>query len=189
MRALELKGKKFGRLLVISRTENNKYGQAKWECMCDCGNTTRVISSQLNTGHTKSCGCLEKETLASLIQKRIKHGMTRGRYKGARTPTEYTMLIAARTRAKRTGLPCTLELSDIVIPEFCPVFPTIKLNRDNSVQSFDSPSLDRLIPELGYVKGNVTVMSAKANTIKQNATPEEIMAVAVWFKKELEHAR
>ncbi len=38
----------------------------------------------------------------------------------------------------------------------------------------DSPSLDKIIPKLGYVKGNVWVVSNKANRIKSNATIEEL---------------
>jgi hypothetical protein len=44
-----------------------------------------------------------------------------------------------------------------------------------------SPSLDRRVPELGYVKGNVEVISMKANAIKSYAAPEEIMLVARYF--------
>lgn len=38
----------------------------------------------------------------------------------------------------------------------------------------DSPSIDKVIPELGYVRGNVWVISNKANRIKNNATLEEL---------------
>jgi uncharacterized protein YejL (UPF0352 family) len=48
-----------------------------------------------------------------------------------------------------------------------------------------SPQLDRLVPELGYVVGNVAVISRLANTIKSNATPQQIRAVADWFAKSL----
>ena len=48
-------GKKFGRLTVIKKMENNKY-----LCKCDCGNETVVYASNLITGHTKSCGCNKK---------------------------------------------------------------------------------------------------------------------------------
>jgi hypothetical protein len=46
----------------------------------------------------------------------------------------------------------------------------------------DSPSLDRVIPELGYVQGNVIWVSHRANSIKQNATAEEILAVGQFYK-------
>jgi hypothetical protein len=43
--------------------------------------------------------------------------------------------------------------------------------------------LDRLIPELGYVKGNIAVVSTRANTLKRDATPEELMKVARFYEK------
>ena len=51
----------------------------------------------------------------------------------------------------------------------------------------DSPSIDKIIPEKGYVKGNVAIISQLVNRVKNNAkTPEEIRQVADWYKKELE---
>jgi hypothetical protein len=58
-------GKRFGRLLVIERAENNKHGNIQFKCKCDCGNETIVQSSLLLNGSTISCGCYRKE----LIQK------------------------------------------------------------------------------------------------------------------------
>ena len=72
-----LLGQRFGRLIVIERAENNKYGQAMWICKCDCGNITKPIQGQnLRNGNTQSCGCYNKkrisETNASnLIGKRF----------------------------------------------------------------------------------------------------------------------
>lgn len=83
-----------------------------------------------------------------------------------------------RSRAKRTGVRFELEVSDIIIPEFCPVLG-IKIMTDNRKQhAQDSPSVDRIIPELGYVKGNVRIISNRANHLKSNGSPEELAAVA-----------
>ena len=46
----------------------------------------------------------------------------------------------------------------------------------------DSPSIDRLIPELGYIKGNVNVISLRANIIKNNATKDELIKIANWME-------
>lgn len=54
----DLTGQRFGRLTVISRGENAKNRQARWYCLCDCGNTSIIVGSDLRTTHTKSCGCL-----------------------------------------------------------------------------------------------------------------------------------
>lgn len=61
-RAENLIGQKFGRLTVIERhiTEDNK---VYWKCKCDCGNIVTIRPDSLKSGHTKSCGCLQKETV------------------------------------------------------------------------------------------------------------------------------
>lgn len=84
------------------------------------------------------------------------------------------MLNYARARAKKKSLPFDIELDDIVIPDICPLLD-IPLVLDNQLFADNSPSLDRLIPSLGYVKGNVKVISVRANTIKNNATIDELM--------------
>jgi len=57
---LELVGRRFGRLIVIGR-ERDASGQLLCLCVCDCGNTTRVSTDHLGSGHTQSCGCLRKD--------------------------------------------------------------------------------------------------------------------------------
>lgn len=61
----DLTGQKFGRLTVINKTKDDK-NQTKWLCQCSCGNTTTVNTKSLTTGHTKSCGCLRKDTLSEM---------------------------------------------------------------------------------------------------------------------------
>jgi hypothetical protein len=56
MKFIDLAGKRFGRLIVISLVDKTK---RQWKCHCDCGQEIIVLSS--NLGHTKSCGCLRKE--------------------------------------------------------------------------------------------------------------------------------
>ncbi len=87
------------------------------------------------------------------------------------------MLAAARGRAKKAHLPFDLLKGDITVPDFCPVFPDIRLEPQQSGGRFHncSPSLDKMIPSLGYVKGNVMVMSWRANSIKRDATLDELI--------------
>ncbi len=74
MRRRDLVGKRFGRLLVISRGESNWQGRTRWVCLCDCGKVTLVGLSQFYGNHTKSCGCLKHEKGL-----RINHGKTGSR--------------------------------------------------------------------------------------------------------------
>lgn len=66
-----LAGKRFGRLVVISRETPVGIKHTKWLCKCDCGNTTVVEASSLKSGDTRSCGCIHSEQLAT---RNRKHG-------------------------------------------------------------------------------------------------------------------
>lgn len=96
-------------------------------------------------------------------------------------PTWY-LCKKAKCRAKKHGIPFGITREDIKIPENCPILG-IPLKRNLKVVGPDSPTLDRIVPEKGYVLGNIAVISHKANAIKQNATAEEILRVAIWLKQ------
>lgn len=91
------------------------------------------------------------------------------------------MFNAAKRRAKENGLPFNIEIEDIVIPEFCPALG-IKLEVQKVILGPNSPSLDKMIPSLGYVKGNVAVISHRANRIKFDATEEELEGILAWMR-------
>ena len=57
-RASDLIGQRFGKLTVVRKTDERKFGNIIWECVCDCGNICFVPTSYLNVGDTASCGCL-----------------------------------------------------------------------------------------------------------------------------------
>jgi hypothetical protein len=90
----------------------------------------------------------------------------------------------AKQRARKRGIPFDITFSDVHIPENCPVFGTpLTHNRGGKGGPSDnSPTLDRIIPALGYVKGNVIVISNRANRIKNDATPEELEVVAHFYR-------
>lgn len=64
-KALKLEGKKFARLLVLKRVENDKKEDSCWLCLCDCGNKKIVRGYHLTSGRIKSCGCIKKEIIRS----------------------------------------------------------------------------------------------------------------------------
>lgn len=89
-----------------------------------------------------------------------------------------------KTRAKKQGVPFELTAEDLVTPEFCPVLG-IRLERSTNPKggvTDCAPTVDRLIPELGYIKGNIIIVSHKANRIKNNATVEELETVARFYR-------
>jgi len=96
---------------------------------------------------------------------------------------EKRLLASARHRARTKNLPLDITLEDIVIPKVCPVLGIpFEINTGEKAR-YNSPSLDRFIPELGYVKGNVYVVSFRANQLKQNATIDEVERIYKWMKK------
>jgi len=97
---------------------------------------------------------------------------------------ERAMLIAARMRSKTGNLEFNITEEDIVIPEFCPVLG-IKIVNDNDKLLDNSPSLDRIDPTKGYVKGNVCVISGRANTIKNKGSIEEHKKIVQYMNKNL----
>ena len=83
------------------------------------------------------------------------------------------MYIAARNRAKRKGIEFNIDEADITIPEICPLLE-IPIEYGTKSNYDRSPSLDRIDNTKGYIKGNVWVISQKANAMKNSATFEEL---------------
>ena len=97
------------------------------------------------------------------------------------THPEKKMFYAARGRAKKRDLECTIILSDIVIPKTCPVLgiPIIT----DGVLNANSPSIDRHDPEIGYTPENISVVSFRANTLKSDATLQEIKKLLDYLER------
>ena len=163
----DLTGRTFGRLTVVrflkfvNHSGNPQSGMcALFECRCGCGTVCDVKSPLLTNGNTKSCGCL-----------RTHKRLTNAASSGARH-----LLSLAKFRAKKQGIPFDLTVEDITIPEFCPILG-IKLESGRGkglLRSDTIPSLDKIRPELGYVRGNVWVISWRANRLKSDASAEEL---------------
>ena len=79
MHKLQLKNRRFGRLLVLREAINTK--RVSWECRCDCGNIALAVGAELTYGHKKSCGCLKREyiqTKHGLANKTSEYGIWKG---------------------------------------------------------------------------------------------------------------
>lgn len=95
-------------------------------------------------------------------------------------PKNY-LLAKAKHRAKKAGIPFSITVDDFEIPDFCPVFGTPLLPTAFSVRDNMTPSLDRIDPLKGYIPGNVVVVSWRANQIKRDATPYELLCLAAFY--------
>lgn len=110
----------------------------------------------------------------------IKHGLSKRVLKNNKQNDRYQMWCHARKRSKIKGLEMNIEPQDIPeIPDFCPILGieikrNIKENSTTHGPSDNSPSLDRIDTSKGYIKGNIRVISNRANRLKSDASFEEI---------------
>lgn len=81
----------------------------------------------------------------------------------------------ARYRTKKSGTPFTIRVVDVIVPKKCP-YLDIPLNnkRGRGYKLSDCPQLDRYDSTLGYTEHNIQVISALANRMKNDATPEQL---------------
>ena len=97
-------------------------------------------------------------------------------------PNKY-LWIVAKSRAKKKDIKFTIKPEDIVIPKLCPVLG-IRLRFSSTGKSRDnSPTVDKFIPNKGYTPDNISVISKKANVIKNNASIEELTLLVKWMRK------
>lgn len=122
---------------------------------CDCGTIKTVRRSSMKPGQTVSCGCYAKSL--------------RKTGQDPRSP----MWSRAKYRAKQKGLYFNITKEDIVIPDTCPLLGT----------PMESPSLDRIDSSKGYIKGNVWVISNRANTLKNDASLQELKTLVENLEK------
>ncbi len=74
MNVVDMVGRRYGKLVVVSRSGSSKLGHAMWECQCDCGSFKVVDGSNLRVGLVKSCGCMQYDFMRGGLFKT--HGMS-----------------------------------------------------------------------------------------------------------------
>ena len=97
---------------------------------------------------------------------------------------EKSMYVLLKSRAKKQDIDFNLDIEDLKIPNECPVLnipiyrEAVKGGKKGPKQN--SPSVDRIDNNKGYIKGNIQVISHRANTMKGSATPKELLQFAFW---------
>jgi|SRR5579859_1436557 len=172
----DLTGQRFYSLIAQwpvgrSRTARRGSNKTHWLCICDCGNLHTAITGDLTTGNTKSCG-------RGSCSGHYKHGLATGK----KFP-EYNLFHSAKKRAAKKKIRFTIALKDIIIPKICPLLG-IPLSLGTRLRHRNSPSLDRIKPELGYTKGNIQVISWRANQIKNDSTLTELETIVQNWRRQ-----
>jgi hypothetical protein len=167
-------GGKYNKLTVLGRSATKAEGVVLWDCKCECGKVVPVASAKLNFGRKKTCGCARGKAITA---------------EGEWIPSThhwFTKASRIMSNAKRCGVPFGFESTvefvlylDSIAPKKCPVFGKPLIAGEQKHHNF-SPSVDRVIPEKGYVRGNIQVISYLANRMKNNATPKQLKQFAHW---------
>ena len=150
-------GETFSKLTVLKQETQGKHLMVYVRCECGTEKWSRH-ASVVKKKDVKSCGCWKN-----------KWDRKRG------WDDRSAMWSRAKYRAAQKGREFIITKEDIVIPERCPLLGIpLVCHRGKGSQQGNSPSLDRIDPTKGYIKGNVWVISNRANTLKNDATLQEL---------------
>lgn len=96
----------------------------------------------------------------------------------------HRMIVEAKCRSKKFGIPFTIV--NVPWVSVCPILGiTLTLEAGPRGGADSSPALDRIRNSLGYVDGNVQIISTRANLLKRDATLEELVAIGRWAENVL----
>lgn len=96
-------------------------------------------------------------------------------------PVQTKILRNAKSRAKKKNIEFSITEKDIVLLEYCPILK-IKLQENNFSAKPNSYSIDRIDNSKGYIKGNIQIISHRANQIKNDATVEELKLLLTYLE-------
>lgn len=167
-RLYDLTNTKFGKLLVVGRTDSKK-NNSMWLCLCDCGKQINVLGCSLKSGATRSCGCLSRESLWKGF------GEISGTYWGR-----------CKSGAKNRGIPFNLNIEDawekflsqdrkcslsgrllVFNPQYC--------NPRSKEKEWQTASLDRIDSLKGYEINNIQWVHTYVNYMKCDIDQDEFI--------------
>ena len=166
----DLVGKRFARLVVVERVENDHAGNSTWRCICDCGTERRVLSGNLKRGSTRSCGCLAAEQA-----KRRKHALPEGR--ACRNVLLLDYMRKAEDHRLEWGIP--EEKFDELVAKNChycdsPPSNTKRGRGNNGVFVYNG--IDRRDNTRGYLLDNVVPCCSVCNWMKRHLSVAEFLS-------------
>lgn len=177
-------------ILCNDSKPDSDFREKRNQCrLCECALREKHKTQKLaNQGHKcGTCGVTDRLLFFPLtpdICKICSQSLKRKRVH--KNPERY-LLKQIKSRCRRDGRKCNLTVQDIVIPKCCPVFgfPLVITNMlAGGIRGADDiPSPDRIDNDLDYLKGNVRIISWKANQIKGEATIEELKAIVKYMEE------
>jgi hypothetical protein len=170
----DLSGKKFGKLLVIKRVENNEFGKAQFLCRCDCGNQKNIVGASLYNGWTKSCGCLHRD-LMSLPEGEGAFNVLFEGYKYRANRLKISFCITKSLFAKLTKMSCY----------YCGIEPNQRKVVSNGNGIYIYNGLDRVDSMIGYEERNVVPCCGTCNKAKMAMSREDFLS---WVERVYKHS-
>lgn len=179
----DLTGQKFGRLTVIKDVGRDKWGSVRWECVCECGGVVTVPRYKLWSGYTKSCGCLNKDSIQI----------------GAKKTEQNYFLSQLKYNAKKRGYPVTASDEELLrLAEnncaYCGVPPkrhdgAKRKNKGKSkhkgyntdpsyydAEPWYANGIDRVDNSRGYEPGNIVACCETCNRAKLEKSAADFIA-------------
>ena len=152
----------------------------EWHCKCTiCNKTKKWLSAEI-LSHVST----KKKVNRGIIGCGCKRHYLNNKFGSIVDQSCFERFYNSRRRAKDFSLAFNIDPTDCISPKYCPILG-IKLEQNNDKSfSENSPSLDRIDPKKGYVKGNVQVISMKANRMKNNGSIEELLLISKWVNRQ-----
>lgn len=175
-RAKDLTGLVYSRLKVIKRVENDKQNTACWLCRCSCGRETVARGSMLRNGHTKSCGCWQREKA-----RKSKGGQPLPNGEGA-----FNRLFDSYQRgARRRNYAWELtkeEFRDLTKQPcyYCGRQPSNVAKGHGRAKDYIYSGIDRLMNTKGYNQSNCQACCIECNDAKKARNIDEFLA---WIER------
>lgn len=173
-RIRNLANQRFGRLVAQQDSgKRNRFGQVIWDCICDCGKTTSVWSSNLVCGGTQSCGCLQREVTQQ--KARVNHQRAI-KPLGARNKvwSNYrTRALRSKTRFTLTGPEFDMLISSACY--WCGAAPA-NISTAQSGLELTYNGIDRLRATEGYTTENSVSCCKRCNFMKARMSVVEFIA-------------
>jgi hypothetical protein len=172
----DLSGRRFGKLIVVSLTNERRGRSIVWLCRCDCGTWKNITGRPLVAGLTKSCGCLNSPETRSAREK-AKSVALGGRY--GEIPARYFRSLQKHAAKKgrefslgkkdiwdmflKQNRRCALSGVEIAFPNFV------------RLRTSQTASLDRIDSSKGYTLDNVQWVHKDINKMKSDLTEQDFV--------------